>query len=329
MPTLEQVVRLRAVRAASLVFLLLCARGEAAPPKRSKAAVSLEAAPSPVTKPLEETLTGDALVAYEAGRVSFKEGDFATCHAKTKKAFELSKNARLLRNLSTCSAKQRKYALAISEAELALELGDLSPDAVANLRESLEFWRTFVAHTTVRVSPANAELVIDGAPSKTVDGRASLHLDIGKHEVQVSAPGFLSQVKALDVRDTDAQLFELSLVEDVPETKLTVSTTPEARVSIDGAEVSLGPWTGLMKPGAHHVDVTGREKIPYASDVRLDLGQHKTLVVSLDDEPRTWLWVASGAVVAAGLALGGYFLFRPDPVPAAAPSGTAGSIVIP
>jgi hypothetical protein len=84
-----------------------------------------------------------------------------------------------------------------------------------------------------------------------------------------------------------------------------------------------------MKPGAHHVDVTGREKIPYASDVRLDLGQHKTLVVSLDDEPRTWLWVASGAVVAAGLALGGYFLFRPDPVPAAAPSGTAGSIVIP
>jgi hypothetical protein len=274
-------------------------------------------------------LVGDALVAYEAGRASFKESDFATCHAKMKKAFDLSKNPRLLRNLSTCSAKQRKYAQAIREAELALELGELSTEAVANLRESLEFWRTFVARATVKVTPASAEVLVDGVPVKLTEGRGTVDLDIGKHEVQASAKSFLALVKPLEVRDTDAHLFEFALVEDVPETKLTVSTGPESRVSVDGSEVSLGPWSGLVKPGAHHVDVTGREKIPYAVDVQVDLGQHKTLVVELEEQPKTWLWVTGGSVLAAGLALGGYFLFKPDPVPAAAPSGSAGSITIP
>ena len=314
------------------LVLAFAAPGFAAPAKRARTAAPAAqeaSAPAPQAKPLEEVLTGDALVAYEAGRASFKESDFATCHAKMKKAFDLSKNPRLLRNLSTCSAKQRKYAQAIREAELALELGELSTEAVANLRESLEFWRTFVARATVKVSPANAELLVDGVPVKLTDGRGTVDLDIGKHELQATAKSFLALVKPLEVRDTDAHLFEFALVEDVPETKLTVSTGPESRVAVDGSEVSLGPWSGLVKPGAHHVDVTGREKIPYAADVQLDLGQHKTLVVELEDQPKTWLWVTGGAVLAAGLAVGGYFLFKPDPVPAPAPSGTAGSITIP
>jgi hypothetical protein len=317
---------------ASVVGLALAvaAPSQGAPAKKPAVVLAQEsAAASSQAKPLEEVLTGDALVAYEAGRASFKESDFATCHAKMKKAFDLSKNPRLLRNLSTCSAKQRKYAQAIREAELALELGELSTEAVANLRESLEFWRTFVARATVKVTPANAEVLVDGVPVKLTEGRGTVDLDIGKHEVQASAKSFLALVKPLEVRDTDAHLFELALVEDVPETKLTVSTGPESRVAVDGAEVSLGPWSGLLKPGAHHVDVTGREKIPYAADVQLDLGQHKTVVVELEDQPKTWLWVTGGSVLAAGLALGGYFLFKPDPVPAAAPSGTAGSITIP
>jgi hypothetical protein len=322
------------LRSAFLIVSLFAASSMAAPPPaqaRKPSAVERDAAAAPVAQSasLEEVLTGDALVAYEAGRESFKEGDFATCHAKMKRAFELSKNVRLLRNLSTCSAKQRKYAQAIREGEMALERGGLSTEANANLRESLEFWRTFVAHATLKVTPSNAELVVDGAVLPTTEGRGSLNLDIGKHELQATAKGYLSLVKALDIHDTDAQLFDFALVEDVPETKLTVSTGPESRVAIDGAEVSLGPWTGLLKPGAHRVDVSGRDKIPYASDVQLDLGQHKTLVVDLEDKPNTWAWIAGGSVLAAGLSVGAYFLFKPDPVPADAPRGSAGSIVIP
>jgi hypothetical protein len=318
-------------RAGFLCVLLVASSSLAAPPPTKAAAGDhdVPAAQAVRAAPLEEVLSGEALVAYEAGRESFKEGDFATCHAKMKRAFDLSKNVRLLRNLSTCSAKQRRYAQAIGEAELALERGGLSTEAGANLRESLEFWRTFVAHATFNVTPASAELVVDGVPATLADGRVVLNLDIGKHEVQATAKGYLSQVKALDVRDTDAQLVEVALLEDVPETKLTVSTGSESRVAVDGAEVALGPWTGLLKPGAHHVDVSGRDKIPYAADVQLDLGQHKTLVIDLEDKPKTWAWVAGGSVFAAGLAVGAYFLFRPDPVPAAAPSGSAGSIVIP
>jgi hypothetical protein len=301
----------------------------AAPPRATPADVASVGAKETVARPLEEVLTGDALVAYEAGRESFKEGDFATCHVKMKKAFELSKNARLLRNLSTCSAKQRRYAQAIREAELALELGGLSVDATSNLRESLEFWRTFVARATVKVTPGSAEVSVDGQPLPLREGRGSLNLDMGKHELQATAKGFLPIVKSLDVRDADAQLFDVALVEDVPETKLTVSTGGEAHVVVDGTEVALGSWTGLVKPGAHQVDVSGRDKVPFAAQVTLDLGQHKTLVVDLEDKPNTWAWVTGGSILAAGLAVGGYFLLRPDPQPGAAPAGSAGSVVIP
>ena len=317
------------VQALPALALLATTVAGAAPAKRPAASLEAPAVVAPALRPLEEVLAGDALVAYEAGRASFKEGDFATCHAKMKKAFELSKNSRLLRNLSTCAAKQRKYALAIGEAEQALALGELGADAIANLRESLEFWHNFVAPTTLRVSPPGAELIVDGERLQLTEGRAAIKLDIGKHELEVAAKGYVSAVKTLDVRDTDAKRFEVTLSEDVPETKLTVSTGPEARVAVDGAEVALGSWTGLLRPGPHHVDVHGRAKIPYASDVQLELGQHKTLVVSLEDEPRTWLWVGVGSALSAGLAVGAYFVFRPEPVPAAAPSGTAGTIVIP
>jgi len=51
----------------------------------------------------------------------------------------------------------------------------------------------------------------------------------------------------------------------------------------------------------------------YRRDVEVVVGDARTLFVTLEAEESsipTWVWIGAGAVVAGGLATGGYFLFR-------------------
>ncbi|MEO6599545.1 MAG: hypothetical protein ABIQ16_06705, partial [Polyangiaceae bacterium] len=61
-------------------------------------------------------------------------------------------------------------------------------------------------------------------------------------------------------------------------------------------------------------------------------GGSRTLQVALVDEGSNrplWPWLAGGAVLAAGAAVGAYFLFKPDDTPGSQPSGRLGNVQLP
>jgi hypothetical protein len=70
------------------------------------------------------------------------------------------------------------------------------------------------------------------------------------------------------------------------------------------------------------VNVTESGKLPYKAQVDLRDGETRSLEVTLENE-RTgspvWPWIVGGVAVAAGAAIGGYFLLQPQdtttPVP--------------
>jgi hypothetical protein len=66
---------------------------------------------------------------------------------------------------------------------------------------------------------------------------------------------------------------------------------------------------------------------PYQTEVLLQDGQARDIDVTLNPEPRKgllplWAWAVGGAVVAGGLATGGYFLLKPGPATYTGPSGS-------
>jgi hypothetical protein len=306
------------------------------------------AAPKP--RALADELAGPALASYEQGKTLFEHADYGTAHAKFKQAYDASKNPRLLWNMAACSAKEKRYALAIAEVEQHLALGrrTLTPEQV----EKAEAFRAelvgYVATASVSVTPTGAALRVDDEPRGVLDAPLTLYLDVGKHEVHLEKAGHEPLTQTVTVREVGKAAFAFTLKPiAIAATRLLVQTDVEGAIELDGAPVGTGLYEGAVKPGPHRLRIAAPGKAPYEATVEVANGATKQLTVSLSAEagvlaplpiaraPREekgaawWPWAVGGAVLAAGAGLGAYVLTKPEPIPGApATNGTLGTLEV-
>jgi len=306
------------------------------------------AAPKP--KSLGEELTGGALAAYEQGKTLFEHGDFGTAHAKFKQSYDASRNPRLLWNMAACSAKEKRYALAIAEVDEHLALGKrtLSAEQV----EKAEAFRAevagYVATATVSATPTGATLRIDDEPRGVLAAPMTVYLDVGKHEVHLEKAGFEPLTQTVTVRDVAKVTFAFTLKPIVvAATRLVVQTDMAGAIELDGAAVGKGLYEGTVKAGAHRLRIVAPGKVPYEASVEVAEGATKQLTVSLSAEggalgplpavsaPREeasspwWPWAVGGAVLAAGAGVGAYYVMKPEAIPGAPrTTGTLGMLEV-
>ncbi|MBK7402316.1 MAG: PEGA domain-containing protein [Myxococcales bacterium] len=174
---------------------------------------------------------------------------------------------------------------------------------------------------------------MDGAPI-AADGKA-VSVNPGPHTFKfVTADGRSKTVEAVVVEGKKSQ--EVSASFDpvggsgptngaAPTGRLSIVAGPEDAILVDGKTVGIGRFDGPLPVGGHTVRVTGSGKKPYETQVELAAGATRTLDVTLEKEKSsgvpTWLWIAGGTVVVGGLAVGGYFLFKPGDTPASPATG--------
>jgi hypothetical protein len=306
-------------------------------------------------KTLGEELSGPARESFEQAKDLFEAADFGTAHAKYKEAYALSKNPRLLWNLAACSARQKRYAQAITEAERYLADGraKLTADQIAKAETALTDWRAFVATATLTVTPSGAELRIDDEARGVVNAPVSVYLDVGKHEVHLERAGHEPLTQALVIREVGKASFTFALkpIAAAP-ARLVVNTDLEGTIELDGKPAGKGLFEGTIAPGAHRLRIAAPGKAPYENTIEVAAGATKQLTISLTaaggplapaastpvatappDEERKgaawWPWAVGGAVLAAGAGVGAYYLFKPEPTPgAAAYLGTLGSVEV-
>jgi hypothetical protein len=116
--------------------------------------------------------------------------------------------------------------------------------------------------------------------------------------------------------------------------RLSVSSAGEKDIiAVDGKVLGSGHWEGTVAAGEHTVRVTAPHKKNYESHVQLAPGSSRSVQVTLEDEAASgsgvWYWVAGGAVVVAGAAVGGYFLLKPKDESGAHPEGTLTTVFLP
>lgn len=125
-----------------------------------------------------------ALEEYNLGHWTEAKVFFRQAHA-------LKPSARTLRGLGLASYESRNYveALEYLQQAIASSVQPLTPQMRAATVDLIDLARQFVMRAEVELEPAEAELRVDGKPTRlAADG--TILLDPGEHELTVLAPGF-------------------------------------------------------------------------------------------------------------------------------------------
>lgn len=147
--------------------------------------------------------------------------------------------------------------------------------------------------STRRPEPPGMIRVLSGTPDARafIDGkdRGPVPVDIGgvkagDHVVRISAPGFQSSERHVNVTAGDAKVMKLDLVRERSSdtgTLRVTSTIAGAVVFVDGAQVGKVPQDQLLAQGEHAVAVRLDGYRPFEQKVRIETGQVTTVQADL------------------------------------------------
>lgn len=284
-------------------------------------------APEKAPPTLHDSLTGQALDEYETGRVLFERSDYAGALVKLEHAFDLSSDERLLWDMGSCEINLRHYVRALNLVGRYLHDGDprITEDQREKARAVVRTVRSLVSTIRLNVNEPGASVFVDDEAAGTTPLAEALLVDLGDRRIRVTKPGFKEQTLVEHVAGATDTTVSVVLEHEVHEARLAVTTDASGAIGIDGTAVAIGRWEGSVAPGNHTIRVTAPGMRPYASDVVVREGESRTVDVTLQHESggisAAW-WIGGAVLAAAGLGVGGYFLFRPSQTAAAPTQGT-------
>jgi hypothetical protein len=271
------------------LWLWLTAMGVAttsAPAASAQPARPGQTAPPPpgAPRPLSQSLTGEAKAAYDAAKLLLGDGDFAGASIKFRAAFDQSGDARLLWNIAACEKSQRHYARTMKLVREYLDTGkDLLTDTDRREgRALLDAIASFTVRLTVVVTEPGAEVFVDDERVGTSPLESPVTVDIGQRRITVKKAGFRDVTQQVPVGGSTAARVEITLQPDVHDGRLTVTSQPDARISIDGKVVGNGKFEGKLKSGGHTLRVEADGMRPYQSEVVLADDENRSVDVPLE-----------------------------------------------
>ncbi|WP_437310399.1 PEGA domain-containing protein [Sorangium sp. So ce388] len=287
------------------------------------AAQPAPAAPAPpatatAEKPLSESLTGMAKAEHGAGAALFKDGDYAGALARFERAYELSRDHRLLWNVALCQKNLRRYAKMLAtlrrmedDAGAALTARDKQ-----DIAELIQAAQVYVSRLEVTASEAGATVFVDDEPVGTTPLAAPVPIDIGERRIRVSKPGFVDFVRQEKVVGGGSVAVLARLERAVHRGRLLIAAEQDGLIALDGKVVGKGRWEGSVPSGTHALRVTAPGMKPHEVAVLVRDEEHRRIDVSLERAPERggasrWLWIGGGAAIFAGALVAGALLFEP------------------
>lgn len=259
---------------------------------------------------------------YESAKILYGATDYASAASKFQSAYEISKDPRLLFNIAVCQKNLRKYSKMLATVRRYLEDGKdiLSADDVAKANEIVKTVQEFVTELKLNVDEKDAEVYVDNEKVGITPLSGAVYLDVGKRAITVKKKGYVDAVVNREVAGGGTMTVDVQLEKEIHRGKLLVQAGPNDLISLDGKAVGRGKWEGAMPSGGHTLKVTAPGMAAYQSEVVIQDNQTRRVDVTLNtaavDTTSTILWIAGGAALLAGAAVGGAFLFQPSRTPA-------------
>jgi hypothetical protein len=269
------------------------------------AATVAGAQPRKPRAPLAQSLPPDARRDYDAGKLLFEDGDYATALLKYRDAYDRTHDPRLLWNVAACQKNLRHYAKAAATlARYLSEGGDLlSPGDRHDALELSKAIAPFTVPMMLNVDEKGAQVWVDDELVGVSPLHGPVTLDMGARRLRVKKEGFRVYDREVPVGGSAPTTVDVVLEKQSGRLELTVPTG--ATVFIDDREAGRGPRVALDLPiGAHALRVVAPHMRPLQTDVVVEDGKSRTLDLPLEQE------AAPSAEVHVAVACIG-----PDPLP--------------
>jgi hypothetical protein len=162
-----------------------------------------------IAPPGYDEASSQGVRAFAAGRYLEARGHFTDAH-------RIWPTARSLRALGHCEYELRNYAVAVGLLEQSLASHERPLDEVqrAESEELLQRARGYVANFKITTVPENSHVTIDGLPIAPT--RAGVLLPVGLHFVEVSADGYHTRRRELEIQGTVDQQIVVELLPKDP-----------------------------------------------------------------------------------------------------------------
>lgn len=145
----------------------------------------------------------------------FAGGNYPEALASFLQAQQIRPGARVLRGIAKTRFELRQYSACIDAIDAALQTAydPMTPEMRGEMAALRQRALGYVGQITLRVSPANARVVMDGQTLPSSLYGVPFRADIGRHTFEVSAEGFSTANRSVDVQaGGDTQLVVVALV---------------------------------------------------------------------------------------------------------------------
>lgn len=162
--------------------------------------------------PSARAQTDDYRDTINAAIAEHASGNWEEALALFRQAHALRPSARTLRGMGVASFEARHYADAIRYLTAAATetARPLTPEQLLAVEQLIPRARAFVSRLSIVVSPADATVAVDGNLFEG-DMRREILLDAGEHQLVVSASGYESSVRAVQLSPGTAANLDIDL----------------------------------------------------------------------------------------------------------------------
>lgn len=327
MPSSQRPCFVGALALTSVYLLGGSALAQAQPKKPAPPAAASPSAPPS----LSASLTGMAKAEFEAAKSLQRDNDFANAVVKYQHVYELAGDPRLFWSIATCEKNLRRYTRALTAIERYKREGGekLTEEDRKDADDARKVLLTLISSMKLLVSEPGAEVFVDGEKVGTAPLTEPVPLDVGKRSIRVHKPGFKDFVETRQVEGGTEFTLTARLARDIHQGRVVVEAGAKDLIALDGKVVAQGRWEGALASGGHSLRVTSPGMAAFQTELLVQDDKTRQIPVTLNPLPRsgdvpTWVWIAGGAVLVAGAAIGGAVLFQPTQAPPAV--GTLGNV---
>lgn len=287
-------------------------------PRRARtaltAALLLLASGALAQRPVDE-----ARAAYEAGVAHLVASRYQEAALSLERSYALRAVPVARYNLALAYRGLGRYREAIPLFDEYLRSGaaELTPERVEAIRAEREALSRALVDVSLRVTPAEATLRIDGG--EAVPSPATITLDPGAHVLEWSAPAHRPRREPITATPGSRPSLSIDL-EPVRDGRLVVeASAPNASISLDGARLGAGRVDRVVAIGEHTLSVRAEGFRPTQRRVSVSPAGTVRVVITLEREGLPgWVLptaIGGGVAVIAGVIAGVLVATQPD-VPA-------------